>query len=139
MRLILITSFIALLLDQITKYFFENKTIVVTSFFKFDYVTNTGAAFGMLKGFNILFIVVAFLVIFLMLKYYKKEIKKEKPYVHLGVGFLLGGLLGNLSDRISYGYVRDFIDFSFWPTFNLADSFVTVAIVLLSIHIFTKK
>lgn len=138
MRLVLITSFLVLVLDQLTKYFLKNKNFSITNFLKVSYVENTGAAFGILKGFNLLFIAVAFLVIFLIFKYYK-EIKKEKAYVHLAVSFLLGGVLGNLIDRIFLGYVRDFIDFSFWPTFNIADTFSTIAVILLSFYILTKK
>ncbi|MBL7101051.1 MAG: signal peptidase II, partial [Nanoarchaeota archaeon] len=133
-----ITSLLIILLDQITKYFFQNKTFPITSFFKFNYVENTGAAFGMLKGFNPLFIIVGIIVILVILKYYK-EIKKEKKYVHLALGFLLGGVLGNLIDRLFLGYVRDFIAFSFWPTFNLADTFSTIAVIILAFHILIKK
>jgi len=138
MRVILFTSFWVLILDQITKYFLKDKTFFITNFLKIDYVENTGAAFGVLKGFNLLFIAVAFLVIFLILKYYK-EIKDEKAYVHLAVGFLLGSVLGNLVDRIFLGFVRDFIDFSFWPTFNVADTFSTVAVIILVFYTLIKK
>ena len=138
MRLIIITSFLVILLDQLTKYFFKNKTILITDFFKINYVENTGAAFGMLKGFNPLFIIISVIVIILMLKYYK-EIKKEKAYTHLAFGFLLGGTIGNLIDRIILGYVRDFINFSFWPTFNFADTFSTIAVIILVFHILIKK
>ncbi len=138
MRIILITSFLVLLLDQLTKYFLKNKTFVVTSFFKISYVENTGASFGMLKGFNWLFIIVAFIALFYIFKYYK-EVKKERLYIHLAVGLLLGGILGNLIDRVFLGYVRDFLDFGFWPTFNFADTFSTIAAVLLIVHILFKK
>ena len=138
MKLILVTSFLVLVLDQLTKYFFKNKTFIITDFFKIDYTENIGAAFGILKGFNLLFIFVAFAVIFLIFKYYQ-EIKKEKFYIHLAVGFLLGGVLGNLVDRIFLGYVRDFIAFSFWPTFNFADTFSTVGILILAFFILIRK
>jgi len=137
MRNLLTISGLVLLLDQLTKYFFKNKTIILTDFFRFSYVENTGAAFGILKGFNILFIAVALIVTFLILKYYK-EIKKEKFYIHLAIGFILGGVLGNLIDRIFLGYVRDFIDFSFWPTFNIADTFSTIAVMILIYHLIKK-
>lgn len=138
MKFILTTSFLVLVLDQLTKHFLKNKTFIITNFFRINYVENTGAAFGMLKGFNFLFIAMAFFVIFLIFKYYK-EIRKEKFYVHLATGFLLGGVLGNLIDRIFLGYVRDFLDFSFWPTFNFADTFSTIAVILLAFYILTKK
>lgn len=137
MKIILINGFLVLVLDQLTKYFLKNKTFILTNFLKVDYVENTGAAFGILKGFNWLFIIVAFIVIFLIFKYCK-EIKKEKFYVHLAAGFLLGGVLGNLIDRFFLGYVRDFIDFSFWPTFNIADAFSTIAVIILALHLIKK-
>lgn len=138
MKVIIVTSFLVLLLDQLTKYFLKNKTFVLTSFFKINYIENTGASFGMLKGFNWLFIIVAFIALFYVFKYYK-EVKKERFYVHLAVGFLLGGILGNLIDRILLGYVRDFLDFGFWPTFNFADTFSTIAVILLIVHVLFKK
>lgn len=137
MKIMLVTSFLVLVLDQLTKYFLKNKTFILTNFFKIDYTENIGAAFGMMKGFNWLFIIVAFIVIFFILKYYK-EIKKEKFYVHLATGFLLGGVLGNLVDRLFLGYVRDFIDFNFWPTFNVADAFSTIAVIILALHLIKK-
>lgn len=138
MKVMIVTSFLVLLLDQLTKYFLKNKIFFVTSFFKISYVENTGASFGMMKGFNWLFIIVAFIALFYVFKYYK-EVKKEKFYVHLSIGFLLGGIIGNLIDRVFLGYVRDFISFSFWPTFNFADTFSTIAIGLLVVHILLKK
>ncbi|MDP2906663.1 MAG: signal peptidase II [Nanoarchaeota archaeon] len=138
MKVVIVTSFSVLLLDQLTKYFLKNQNFVVTNFFKISYVENTGASFGMLKGFNWLFIIVAFIAIFYVFKYYN-EVKKEKFYVHLAVGFLLGGIIGNLIDRVFLGYVRDFISFSFWPTFNFADTFSTIAVILLIAHILFKK
>lgn len=138
MRILLFTSFFVLLLDQLTKYFLKNKTFVVTNFFKINYVENTGASFGMLKGFNWLLIIVAFIALFCVFKYYK-EVKKERFYVHLAIGFLLGGILGNLIDRVLLGYVRDFLDFGFWPTFNFADTFSTIAVIILIFHVLASK
>ncbi|MBU4501877.1 MAG: signal peptidase II [Nanoarchaeota archaeon] len=141
MKKLISISILIVLLDQITKFFFKNKTYIITDFFSFDYTENTGAAFGMLKGFNILFIVVALIVIFFIFKYYTEiiELKKSKPYINYAFAFLLGGAVGNLIDRIFLGYVRDFISFSFWPTFNLADSFSTIGIILIVFYILTKK
>jgi len=138
MKIMFIISFFVLLLDQLTKHFFKNKTILITNFFKFDYVENTGAAFGLLKGYNLLFIILAFVVLFFIFKYYK-ELTQEKLYMQITIGFLIGGILGNLIDRIFLGYVIDFISFSFWPTFNMADTFSTIAVILLSFQILTKK
>ncbi|MBM3199497.1 signal peptidase II [Candidatus Woesearchaeota archaeon] len=138
MKKLLTISLSVLLLDQLTKYFFKNKLISITSFFRIGYVENTGAAFGILKGFKILFILVALAVIFFIFKYYD-DIKKEKPGLRLAIGLLLGGVAGNLIDRVFLGFVRDFLDFSFWPTFNVADACSTVGVVILTYHILFKK
>ena len=141
MKKLLFISLLVLILDQVTKFFFKGKAYIITSFFSFSYTENTGAAFGILKGFNILFIVIALIVIFLIFKYYKEllDSKKFKPYVHYAFGFILGGAAGNLIDRIFLGYVRDFIAFSFWPTFNFADSFSTIGVILIVFYILTQK
>ncbi|MCD4666480.1 signal peptidase II [archaeon] len=108
------------LLDQITKHFFVN-------------VINYGAAFGILQGYTWLFILVSFIVIFVCVKYYKvKELR-------LSLTFILAGTIGNLIDRVFFGYVRDFIDFKIWPVFNLADTYNIIGLILLAYILFKKK
>lgn len=138
MKLLLSIGFFVLLLDQLTKYFFKDKVFFISSFLKLEYVENTGAAFGMLKGFNWLFIVVAFAVLVFML-WNHVGFKKEKFYFQIALGFLFGGVLGNLIDRLFLGYVRDFIAFSFWPTFNVADAFSTIAVIILIFYTLISK
>lgn len=138
MKLLLSIGFFVLFLDQLTKYFFKDKVFVISSFLKLEYVENTGAAFGMLKGFSWLFIVVAFAVLVFML-WNHGEFKKEKFYFQVALGFLFGGVLGNLIDRLFLGYVRDFIAFSFWPTFNVADAFSTIAVIILIVYTLISK
>lgn len=138
MKLLLSIGFFVLLLDQLTKYFFKDKVLVISSFLKLEHVENTGAAFGMLKGFNWLFIVVAFAVLVFILWNYK-GFKKEKSCFQIALGFLFGGVLGNLIDRLFLGYVRDFIAFSFWPTFNVADAFSTIAVIILIFYTLISK
>ena len=58
--------------------------------------------------------------------------------MQLSVGLLLGGTIGNLIDRLDYGAVIDFIDFRIWPVFNIADSAVTISVVLLIILLWKK-
>lgn len=89
-----------------------------------DYTTNTGAAFGILKDQQWLFILVAIAVSIALLYYIPK-------YKYPELGLLLGGALGNLIDRLAYGHVIDFIDLGFWPSFNIADSSNTISIILL--------
>lgn len=70
--------------------------------------------------------------------YYIKKIVKNEKLLQFAVGLLLGGTIGNLIDRIAYGAVIDFIDFRIWPVFNVADSAVTISIILLIILLWKK-
>ncbi len=97
---------------------------------RLHHVTNTGAAFGILKdqtGFLIVTTVIGVAAIYLYYRY--------PPFDHLAapiaIGMMLGGAIGNLVDRIRLGKVTDFVDFPLWPSFNVADSSITVGIVVL--------
>lgn len=94
------------------------------------YVTNTGAAFGILKdqtGFLILTTIIGLAAIAL---YYRFP-PFQHPVLPIAVGMMLGGAAGNLLDRIRLGRVTDFIDFPLWPAFNVADASIVVAVVVL--------
>lgn len=112
---------VLIILDQITKYFLST-------------VTNTGAAFGILKGYNILLLIINLIALVVCIFYHTKEKKLRLPLI-----FLISGIIGNLIDRIFLGYVRDFINLKFWPVFNLADSFNVVGIILLIIILWKKS
>ena len=62
---------------------------------------------------------------------YLNRIKNNEKLMQFSIGLLLGGTIGNLIDRTLYGYVIDFIDFRFWPVFNIADSAVTISVIFL--------
>lgn len=96
----------------------------------FGKIKNYGAAFGLFKGFNWLFIVIGFLVVSVII-YYKNKVNKK---IFWGLCFLLAGTIGNLIDRIVFGYVRDFIQISIWPSFNLADVFNIIGILLILVY-----
>ena len=110
---------ILIVVDQITKHFLTT-------------VTNTGAAFGILKGFNILLLVIS--LIALAIFFYVKDKKIKIPLT-----FLIAGIVGNSIDRIIFGHVRDFINLGFFPVFNLADSFNVVGVILLIIVLWKKS
>ncbi len=106
---------------------------------RLHYVTNTGAAFGILKdqtGFLIVTTVIGLAAIYL---YYR-----DPPFDHLvapvAMGMMLGGAIGNLVDRLRLGRVTDFIDFPLWPAFNVADSSIVIgiAVLVLGYAIFAK-
>ena len=58
------------------------------------------------------------------------DFMRERGVAGFAIGFILGGAIGNLTDRIRFGYVVDFLDFRIWPVFNLADSFITIGVCL---------
>ena len=99
---------------------------------------NTGAAFGMMQGGNLILVVITLLVVGYILKSWK-ELCAYGPAVKWGLVLILGGALGNLYDRITLGFVVDFIDLRVWPVFNVADSFITVGGVLLAYALLTGK
>ncbi len=95
-----------------------------------DLVHNTGAAFGVLPNQTVLFIVIAMAIVTaLMLSY--RRLAQGPMALRLGLGLILGGALGNLADRVRFGYVVDFIDVRWWPVFNLADSCIVIGVILL--------
>ena len=133
---ILSTAFIIVILDQFSKFLIKknfqiNESIpIIKNIFNLTYITNTGSAFGLFKGYNIFFILFSAIVI-IVIFYFLKKIKKDETKIQFAVSLLLGGTIGNLIDRLLYGSVIDFIDFRIWPVFNLADSSVTIGVVLL--------
>lgn len=108
---------------------------VIKNFFYLTYTRNTGAAFSILEDGRILFLVVTIIALFFINKYMNKE--DIKGIDNLIYGMIIGGILGNLLDRIVYGYVIDFLDFKIfgynYPVFNLADTFIVVGALLLII------
>ncbi len=142
----LTVSLIALLIvifDQITKLliiknFRLNQSIpIINKIFHLTYVQNTGAGFGILKGFNLLLILASIIVISIII-YYIKNVKENEILLQTLIGFVLGGAIGNLIDRIRLSYVVDFLDFQIWPVFNIADSFITIGIIGLVIYFWKK-
>ena len=124
-----------IILDQLTKNLFTKEIILIKDFLKITFITNTGSAFGTLQGFNSHLIFFSLIVLGAILFYWDKIENKEKIFYTL----IIGGIIGNLIDRIVYGYVIDFISFSFWPAFNVADSALTIGIIGLIILSFNSS
>ena len=98
---------------------------------------NDGAAWGIFSG-EILMLICVSVIMIAVLFVFNHFVKNKRTFSCLGFGFVIGGALGNLYDRIALSYVRDFIFLDFWPTFpvfNLADSFLCIGSVMLAIHI----
>ena len=128
-----------LLIDQLTKLFFQvflehGHVNIIGDFFRFSLTYNTGAAFSILKGSNVLLIILTIAIISFLVYYLKKS-----PGERLPLSFVLGGAVGNLLDRIIYGSVVDFIDIWIWPVFNFADVAITLGVVYLIYGLIKKK
>ena len=118
---------------------FEGQSIgIIPRIFHLTLVLNTGAAFGLFKNKNEFFIAASLVVIVLIFAYVWFD--KEKDLISLSaLGMVLGGAIGNLIDRIMFGYIVDFLDFRVWPVFNIADSSITIGAVLLILRLLFKK
>lgn len=123
-------------LDRLTKELVKFIQPINFKFFSINYVTNTGSLFGLFKGNNFFFILLTLIVLFLIY-YYRKDLLRDKVTAFFS-GLIVAGAFGNFYDRLFYGAVIDFIDFYFWPVFNVADSCISVGVVALII-LFLKK
>lgn len=139
-------SIIIFIIDLLSKLIiinYENKLpiTVIDNFFFLNKVTNEGAAFSMFSGFTIFLILVGFLVLFYIYKYLLKDVATKLELI--AYSLVIGGILGNLFDRIFYGKVIDFLSFKFgnyyFPIFNLADTFICIGIFLVIISYWKKS
>lgn len=131
-------------LDQASKIYLTlvNKTSpidleVIRGFFRITYTCNDGAAFSILKGKRVFFIIMTIVVVCLIVYYLlKNKVYWVEKYSLL---LIISGAVGNLIDRIMYGYVIDFLDFIIFgydfPVFNIADSFITIGAIGLIVSI----
>ena len=114
---------------------------VINNFFYITYVRNTGAAWSILEDQRILLLIISVFVLFLINKTMNKEtLNKLECFSY---GMIIGGIIGNIFDRVFYSFVIDFIDFRLfgynYPIFNLADTFIVVGIILMAIISFRKE
>lgn len=104
---------------------------------RFHFVRNTGSAFGLFQGQTGILTAATFVAIgFLVVFFYRNA--RESAIVALSLSMLVGGAIGNLIDRVRLGYVIDWIKLPNWPTFNVADSSITVGMVLLFLTIIIR-
>ena len=107
----------------------------IGSVVRFTRTTNTGAAFGLLRGQGPWFIIVS-AAASLAIVVFRREIAKLRRWDQIAFGLILGGAIGNLIDRIRLGAVIDFIDIGLsglrWPAFNVADTAISIGVVLLA-------
>jgi signal peptidase II len=128
-----------LAVDQLTKFAVTSRFLpgdsvpVLPPVLYLSYVQNTGAAFGLFKGQQLLFIVCSTLIIVWIVREFLVA-RSLDPVTRWGYALVLGGASGNLIDRLRLGHVIDFIDVRVWPVFNVGDSAITVGVTLLVWH-----
>jgi len=104
-------------------------------FVSLTYIHNSGAAFGLLPNGNFLFTIIAMVVSGIIIFSSNRLLPEDGVLVRVSLGLQLGGALGNLIDRLRFGYVIDFIDFKFWPIFNVADSCISIGVAILAFYL----
>ncbi len=139
-----------LFIDQITKILVlknlkPNVSLpLINNVFNLTYVKNTGTAFGLFLNQTTLFIIISIITSIAIILYLKfpslfKIKTKLQVSIELALCLILGGAMGNLIDRIRFGYVIDFLDFRIWPVFNVADSAITAGAAVLAWRILFSK
>jgi len=126
-RFFVIVATVVVVLDQLMKWFIlKVNPQWDLSVFEIHLVTNTGAGFGILQN-KTFFLAMFSLVVAVVIVWNYRKIPKER-FAQSCVALFLGGVIGNFIDRAFRGLVIDFIDFKFWPAFNLADSAISIAV-----------
>src|SRR5436190_12696629 len=142
-----------LALDRWTKALIRNRfglnesISVIDGFFNITYVRNTGVAFGIFSSISspvkslLLSLFTAFAALVVIAYSVRSPVRNR--LLQIALALILGGALGNLYDRIAYGYVVDFLEFYVgnyhWPSFNIADSAISIGVVLLSIEVIRNE
>jgi len=143
-----------LILDQVTKIWIRMEFAprdlrpVIPGFFSLTFHRNTGGAFGLLQGLGeggrsfVFLLIPAVIIVVIILWALRTPARPLLPQISLAC--ILGGALGNMTDRLRWGYVVDFLYFHLgktgwvWPAFNVADSFITCGVAVLLIHQFAE-
>ena len=133
-----LTALLVVTADQLSKIWIRSyplgHLINKIGFIEITHIRNTGSAFGTFQGQSLALTIVglAEVAVILVLAFY---IYRRFPLLanipnRIALGLILGGAVGNLIDRLSLGYVTDFVDVGFWPVFNIADSAVVVGVII---------
>ena len=137
-------AFAALAADQLTKYIVASQLglddgLHVVGPFWIHHVRNSGIAFGLFASATAVVIVLTGVAVAWMLAFFARSGARH-PILPVALGLVIGGSMSNLIDRVRLGYVTDFLDFRYWPAFNLADTFIVVGVfVLLATLAFTER
>ena len=136
-----LTAFLIVAADQLSKIWIRanlaiGQSLFEAGFFRLTHVHNTGAAFGLFRGQSFSLTIVASVGIGVLLVYaflaYRRLSFLDNTLGKASLGLVLGGTVGNLIDRLRFGYVTDFIDFGFWPAFNIADSAIVIGVIIFA-------
>ena len=144
MKKILPISLLLVVIDQVVKILVINKMalqqsiIVINNFFNITYVRNTGAAWSILSG-NVLLLIMISVIALGVIYYYLIKDKKLNTIDTISYSMLIGGIIGNLIDRVVHGYVIDYLDFKIFnynfPIFNIADTLIVISIIIIGISL----
>lgn len=135
-----------ILLDQWTKWLVRSNLALGESWSPWSWLApyarivnwkNTGAAFGMLQNFNVVFSVLA-VVISLAIIYYFPRVEKSEWPLRIALAMQMGGALGNLTDRLTQGFVTDFVSLGRFAVFNVADSSISIGVAVLIIGVWLR-
>ena len=141
-------SLLVVILDQWSKLAIAGsmqlyQSIPIMPYFNLTYVHNTGAAFSFLSeagGWQRWFFAGLALVISAVIAVWLARLKQHETLLAVALSLVLGGAIGNLIDRLAYGYVIDFLDVYYqtwhWPAFNIADSAITLGVILMLVESF---
>ena len=136
-------------IDQLTKWLVEQNIrrgswhVLIDGIFNLRHDRNSGAAFGILPGQNVLLIAVTIIAVGFIFFYYRQF--QTDLWMKIALGFLLGGALGNFADRLRLGEVVDFLQIGiqkaglWWPTFNVADICICIGAGMLIVHLFRTR
>lgn len=142
--IVLVTGLVILVADQVSKaavvafLALGERMRLISDVVQIWHVENRGAAFSLFQGGSIVFVAVSILSLG-MVAYFQRSLRDRAWWVHLVLGVVLGGTLGNFIDRLRQGYVTDWLSVGFgdtrWPTFNVADSSIVVGIGILVLYL----
>ena len=137
-----IIGVISLIIDILSKVVIVSKLdlntskVIIKDFFSLTYIKNTGGAWGILKDNVIILIIITIIFLGIFISYFQKN--KLNICEQISYGLVLGGIIGNLLDRIIRGYVVDFLNFNIfgynYPVFNFADTSIVVGVLILIIY-----
>ncbi len=144
----LLIALVVMVIDQLSKWWIQSflyvgQSVPEIGFFRFTYAQNTGAAFSIFYGQVEILTIISCLGVILILAYNffiaHRYSFLNTPINKIALGLVLGGTAGNLIDRVSLGFVRDFIDIGPWPIFNVADSAVVVGVIVFAVFVILES